>query len=564
MSENIVRDANHLPKGKTELNVSRRFQSMKVKLKEIWNSQQRNLFISAIIAAIVAAIIVMSLWSASDTFRPLYGSSERYENSEIINILDGEGIKYRLDNNTGQVLVNENDISQIRMLLAAKGIKAQLPSGLETLDNSSSLGTSQFIENAKYRHGLEGELAKTIMSLSMVTNARVHLAIPKETLFVRQSTETPTASVMVQLKAGQELKPEQVESIINLVSGSVSRLNPNNVSVVDQYGRLLSSDITSESFSKLSSKYINYQKQVEKEVIKRASDMLTPILGMSNFRVQTTADIDFNKTEETREQIDPDPVVQSEQSVNDNSIDKIAIGIPGSLSNQPPVTPNTEQENNDNKNTSERSELNRQYALGKKVTFTQYQQGQINYLNVAVLLNSNSAPNGEAWTQPQLTEIKNMVAEAVGISNARGDNISIQTFPFTAMSIPQEPIIPWWQDASLHKPMRYLIGGILGLAMIFFVLKPLIKHFTRLDNSARELDVAEEYDSNLQTKEEIERQKELDRRLKEQGINRDNTTKFLPPVGSPLEVQLQHLALISKEEPEKVAEVLKQWVKKND
>ena len=410
MSENIVRDANHLPKGKTELNVSRRFQSMKVKLKEIWNSQQRNLFISAIIAAIVAAIIVMSLWSASDTFRPLYGSSERYENSEIINILDGEGIKYRLDNNTGQVLVNENDISQIRMLLAAKGIKAQLPSGLETLDNSSSLGTSQFIENAKYRHGLEGELAKTIMSLSMVTNARVHLAIPKETLFVRQSTETPTASVMVQLKAGQELKPEQVESIINLVSGSVSRLNPNNVSVVDQYGRLLSSDITSESFSKLSSKYINYQKQVEKEVIKRASDMLTPILGMSNFRVQTTADIDFNKTEETREQIDPDPVVQSEQSVNDNSIDKIAIGIPGSLSNQPPVTPNTEQENNDNKNTSERSELNRQYALGKKVTFTQYQQGQINYLNVAVLLNSNSAPNGEAWTQPQLTEIKNMVA----------------------------------------------------------------------------------------------------------------------------------------------------------
>lgn len=563
MSKNSIADSKIAETSNVENGIFQQLKQIKSILVSFWNSQQRNLFISAIIAAVVAGIIVASLWGASDSYRPLYGSGERYENSEIINILDSESIKYQLDNGTGQVLVNENDMSQIRMLLAAKGVKAKLPTGLENLDNTSSLGTSQFIENARYRHGLEGELAKTIMGLTMVSNARVHLAIPKESLFVRQTAETPSASVMVQLKAGKELKPEQVEAIVNLVSGSVNRLNKTNVSVVDQYGRLLNSDIDNGSFSKMSTKYINYQKKIEKEVIRRASDMLLPILGASNFRVQTTANLNFNNMEETKEQIDPNSVVQTEQSINDNSIDKIALGIPGSLSNKPPTIKNEKQ--TDNKNTSERNEINRQYALGKKVTFTKYQQGKINDLNVAVLLNSKSAPDGKAWTAIQIDNLKKMVSEAVGISSERGDTINIQTFPFTAMTLPEEPNIPWWQDSSIHKPMRYMIGGILSLAMIFFVLKPLVRHLTHVDrNTGKEIEFAEEYSADLQTREEITKQKEMESRLKEQGIDIDKPNRFLPPVGSPLEVQLQHLTLISKEEPQKVAEVLKQWIKGNE
>ncbi|MFC5079240.1 Flagellar M-ring protein [Vibrio thalassae] len=541
------------------------------KMKQLWSSSQRNLVLSAVLAAIVAAIIVVALWSSSQSYRPLYSQQERFDIGEIVSVLESEGIAYRLQEQNGQVLVAEGQVAKIRMLLAAKGVKAQLPTGLDSLKEDSALGTSQFMENARYRHGLEGELVRTIISLNAISNARVHLAIPRQTLFVRQQGEEPSASVMLELKPGEDLKSEQVEAIINLVVGSVTGMKPEFVSVIDQYGRLLSADVGSAEAGKVNAKYLEYQKNVEKQIIQRAADMLTPIVGPSNYRVQVAADMDFSRVEETQEILDTNPVVRNEHSIQNNTIDKIALGIPGSLSNQPPVT--GEVPTNDSQNTNARSELNRQYAVGSSVRRTQYQQGQIAKLSVSVLLNESAAPNGTAWTPAERAQISTMITDAVGISADRGDSLSLMSFNFTPIEIEAPPAMPWWQDPTVQQPLRYVIGGMLGMAMIFFVLRPLIMHLTGADKRGNELEFAEpqeeEYQENIQTREEREREEMLNRRLSERGIEStssglDASSDMLPPPGSPLEIQLKHLQLIANEEPERVAEVLKQWVNVNE
>lgn len=545
-------------------------RSLLERAKLAWYSSQRNLVLSAALAAVVAAIIVVALWTSTQSYRPLYSQQERFDTSEIISVLEAEGIPYRLQETNGQVLVEDGRVAEVRMLLAAKGVKAKLPTGLETLQTDSALGTSQFMETARYRHGLEGELARTIISLNAVNNARVHLAIPRQTLFVRQNTEKTTASVMVELKPGEDLKPEQVEAIVNLVSGSVTGMTADHVSVVDQFGRLLSADIGSETSGRMNTKYLEYQKNLEKQVIQRASDMLTPVLGPSNFRVQVAADLDFSRIEETREMVDDNPVVRSEHSIENNSTDKIALGVPGSLSNQPP-TVEEEGEEEAPKNTSERSEVNRQYALGSSVRHTQYQQGQIKKLNVSVLLNNAVAPDGTAWDETQKAEISQMISEAVGLNAERGDSLSLMSFNFTPVNIEPVAPMPWWQDTALQQPLRYIIGGLLGLAMIFFVLRPLIRHLTGVDKARQEMDIATLPD-NILSKEldEQAQENELNRRLSDRGLS--NTTNgldadaemMLPPSGSPLHIQLKHLTLIASEEPQRVAEVLKQWVNGNE
>ncbi|KKC99838.1 flagellar MS-ring protein [Photobacterium halotolerans] len=538
--------------------------------KNAWYSSQRNLVLSAALAAVVAAIIVVALWTSTQSYRPLYSQQERFDTSEIISVLEAEGIPYRLQETNGQVLVEDGRVAEVRMLLAAKGVKAKLPTGLETLQTDSALGTSQFMETARYRHGLEGELARTIISLNAVNNARVHLAIPRQTLFVRQNTEKTTASVMVELKPGEDLKPEQVEAIVNLVSGSVTGMTAEHVSVVDQFGRLLSADIGSETSGRMNTKYLEYQKNLEKQVIQRASDMLTPVLGPSNFRVQVAADLDFSRIEETREMVDDNPVVRSEHSIENNSTDKIALGVPGSLSNQPP-TVEEEGDAEAPKNTSERSEVNRQYALGSSVRHTQYQQGQIRKLNVSVLLNNAVAPDGTAWDEAQKAEISQMISEAVGLNAERGDSLSLMSFNFTPVNIEPVAPMPWWQDTALQQPLRYIIGGVLGLAMIFFVLRPLIRHLTGVDKARQEMDIASLPD-NILSKEldEQAQENELNRRLSDRGLSHTtngldaDAEMMLPPSGSPLHIQLKHLTLIASEEPQRVAEVLKQWVNGNE
>ena len=295
------------------------------------------LVLVVILASGIALLSVSWLWSQSIDYQPLYGNQELYDVAGIVDVLEKEGINYRLHPASGQVMVDAGQLSSARMKLSMAGIQAQAPVGLESLEKQE-MGTSQFIENIRYRKGLEGELAKTVISLNPVRNARIHLAIPKRSSFIRR-LEKPTASVFVNILPGYKLSDEQVEGIINLVATSVANMQREDVSVVDQYGKLLSADVllNSSALGREATKQLDFKYQVESRFQQRVSNLLEPILGPANFRAQVTASVDFEKVIQTVEKFDPSTsVLRSEQGKNKTSNGAFARGVPGTLSNQHP------------------------------------------------------------------------------------------------------------------------------------------------------------------------------------------------------------------------------------
>ena len=543
----------------------------------------------ALLAAVVAATIVVILWTSSKNYVPLYGKQELYDTANIMEMLEKEQVPFRLEKSSGQILVPESQLAHIRMALAARGVRAAMPSGLEGLDNVTGLGTSEFMEGARYRHALEGELARTIISLDAVRSARVHLAIPKRTLFVGRDEEKPSASVMLDLQPGQTMEPGQVEAIANLVAGSISGMKPGAVTVVDQSGQLLSAELGDKAgFGKQSVQQMEYVRKLEQYIRQRASDMLSPMLGTGNFRVQIAADVNFNAVEETQQQLDPNAVVTRESNKSDKTIDALALGIPGALSNRLPETApktdqaategNAAQEPAKNDTRTERQEVSRQYESSRTIVHTRYQQGRLEKMNVSILLNQQSAPK-EGWSPEQLEQIRQMVERSVGFDGSRGDQISLQVFDFTG-AVPVEPPAsswletPYWQDS-----LRYLVGGLLGLTLVFFGIRPLVKHLVRTQQYP-DTDAAQEPDEEQEPTMGLSMRREGDGELEESATGKSlsqSQSEFrlepqfssldleaLPEPGSELEVQLKHLQLLVDKDTARVAEVVRQWVSGNE
>ncbi|PWF62571.1 flagellar M-ring protein FliF [Shewanella sp. BC20] len=526
-----------------------------------FNRGDRQVIILALLAVVVASVIVLMLWTATSGYRPLYGSQENIDTSQVLNVLEAEGIPYRLEANTGAVLVAEEQVGNARMVLAAKGVKVKVPSGMEALDNNA-LGTSQFMEQAKYRHSLEGELARTIMSLKSVRAARVHLAIPKQSLFIRQEPELPTASVMLQLDPNTRLSESQVDAIVNLVAGSVTGLTANNIKVVDQDGRYLSENISgNQDLSQSRNKQLQYTRELEHSLVTNAASMLEPVLGHDNFQVRVTAKVNFNQVEETKESLDPQNVVTQERTSIDDSSNSIAAGIPGALSNKPPKAG---KDAADDKTRNLKQEESRQYDVGRSVRHVRYQQMQLENLSVSVLINS-AAAQGAFKDDAQLVKFGNMVKDAIGFSADRGDSFTINAFEFTPTVTAELSPSPWWQSENYQSYFRYIIGGILGFGLILFVLRPLVKHLTRtaqiptpsIEPVAALSAAAVNAPTGLTDEYASKQAHQLPSAdwLGSQG---------LPEPGSPLTVKMEHLALLANKEPARVAEVIAHWIGDKD
>ncbi len=530
---------------------------------QTFNGSDKQVLVLAVLAIVVACVIVLALWSASQGYRALYGKQEQVDTATIIEVLESEGINYQLEANTGLVLVQEEKLGAARMLLAAKGVKAKVPSGMEALDKSG-IGTSQFLEQARYRHSLEGELARTIMALKVVRNARVHLAIPKKSLFIREKPELASASVMLDLYADANLTPQQIESIVNLVSGSVMGMKPERVQVVDQEGNHLSSIINiGEDMTKSRDRQLKYTTELEQNLIERASNMLLPVLGQDNFKVQVSAKVNFNEIEETKESLDPSTVIRSEQLSRDESNSDLALGIPGALSNQPPST-NTEADKNQRRNLREQN--NRQFDVGRSVKHIKYQQMQLENLSISVLLN-NQAAGESGWSNTQQQQISQMVQNAIGYSAERGDQFSINSFNFAPTITAQFEPMPWWQSETYQVYLRYLIGCLLGFGLIFFVLRPLVSHLTR--TVEHEFEDNTKHDGKPLLSAETESSESVtglpnSAQVSDQSALSDAewmSLHGLPEPGSPLTVKLEHLGLLAEKEPARVAEVISRWIK---
>ncbi|QIZ76808.1 flagellar basal-body MS-ring/collar protein FliF [Ferrimonas lipolytica] len=512
----------------------------------------------ALLSVVVACCIVMILWSVTVKYRPIYGAQENFDSAQVIEVLEAEGIRYQISPKDGTILVADDSVGKIRMMMAARGIQARLPSGYDGFQGDMT--SSQFMEQARYRQALEGELARTIMGLQQVRTARVHLAIPKAQVFMRKDDPKPTASVLLELEQGSQLARAQVTGIVNLVAGSITGLTTSAVRVVDQQGQLLSGSGNADALG-LSEHDTHYQQQLERTLIERASSMLEPLVGFGNYRVQISAQVNFDKVDETRELLDPNTVLTQESSNSTSRTLPNATGVPGALANMPIDTGIGEDESGAVKSvdvTNQDEQLNRQFEVGRTVSRVRKQRGDLESLSVSVLLNQQVV-NELALQPAQVASIETMIKDAVGFSVTRDDQFSMASLPFRALEpIEVQPTV-WWHESNNQAYIRIAIGIVLTLLMLFVVVKPLVRSITR--SHEKQQDGKAESAASPATmpasvgnavvaaaSEASPDQLELQQNLAQ--------IPLVPASDATLDVQLEHLGLLAEQAPEKVAEVI--------
>lgn len=530
----------------------------------------------ALIAALLAVGVVFYLWRDQGSFRPLYGSGEAYPAAEVMQVLDGDAIVYRLHPQSGQVLVREDQLGRARMLLAAKGVQVKVPAGYELFDKDEPLGTSQFVQDVRLKRSLEGELARTVMALKGVEGARVHLALQESSSFVVGKRDPGKASVMLQLAPGYKLAPEQVSAIVNLVAGSVPQLDAGNVQVVDQYGALLSRGIDT-----LGGPVQNWQvvDDYQNKAVTNAEAVLAPVLGGGNYRISVSADIDFSQKEETFQSYGETPRLRNEVLRDESVLDQLALGVPGALANRPPqpapeppadqAQAGAQAEPANPAATSLRKESNRQLDYDQSVTHVKHAPFSLRQQSIAVVLNAAVAPEG-GWTPEARAELEAMIKSAVGFNQARGDLLTLSVFPFTDVGIGSagEELLPWWENAKVHDLAKLGVFALISLLLLLMVVRPAVRSLSQRSQPATP--VAVEGDEQLA----LHAERAAERLLARVGDDAPGATVLgelsplseirLPAPGSGLELQIEHLQMLAKNDPERVSEVIKQWIGRNE
>lgn len=527
----------------------------------------------AVVAALLAVGVVYYLWRDQGAYRPLYGAGEAYPAAEVMQVLDGDTIAYRLHPQSGQVLVREDMLARARMLLTAKGVQVAVPAGYELFDKDEPLGTSQFVQDVRLKRSLEGELARTVMSLKGIESARVHLAMQEQNSFVVGKRDPAKASVMLQLAPGYKLTPEQVGAIVNLVANSVPQLAPDDVSVVDQHGALLSRGLNLANGPVQNWQVVDDYQQ---KAVSNVEEVLAPILGNGNYRISVAADIDFSQREETFQAYGDAPRLRNEVLRDESVLDQLALGVPGSLSNRPvpPPEPAAEGEPNATDDgeaevankaaTSLRKESNRQLDYDQSVTHVKHAPFALRQQSVAVVLNASSAPEG-GWTPQARADLEAMVKSAVGFKQERGDLLTLSVFPFTDNVVVPE-IVPWWENSRVLELAKLGVFGLISLLLLLIVVRPAVRNLTRPAQPALPDDSADETLALMGERAErlLGRGQDEIGGLNVLGELNPLSEIRLPAPGSGLELQIEHLQMLAKNDPERVSEVIKQWIGRNE
>lgn len=524
------------------------------------------------LATSVAIGFAIVLWAKGEDYRPLYGNTANIDVSKVVQVLDSNNIRYKMDHNSGALLIAADRIHDARLKLADAGFPGQKSAGFELLDQEQSLGTSQFMETARYRRSLEGELARSISSINVINRARVHLAVPKSTVFIR-AKRNPTASVLVDLFPGTSLKPQQVKAIANLVASSVPEMQLKDVAVVDQKGNLLS-DFEEKTDLDIADKQMQYVKKLEDNLTDRIQRILKPVVGEGRFKAEVSADVDFTEIEQTDEVYNPDlPAMRSEQTLDEQKVGgDFAGGIPGALSNQPPndgAAPEQAKRGGDAEQgggvpNSVRKQATRNYELDRTVSYTKHQVGNVRRLTVAVVVDDIVSKDGAdsskvvrtPWTQEDLDRLAILVRNAVGFDAARGDSVNVINSAFVEskqLSFPEPEI---WDHPLAEKLAKWLFAFILFLLVVFLIIRPAIKGLTSSGKEIRELEA--------QRAEEAAGLSDL--ALDDSGAEgvslslSSGDSLMLPSPGESYEQQLNTVKGIIAEDPGRVAQVVKQWV----
>ena len=457
-------------------------------------SQRQKLAAAAAVALAIAMLVGVWLWSRTPDYAVLFSNLEERDGGAIVTSLQQQNIPYRFSPGGGAILVPSGVVHDVRLRLAAQGLPKGGLVGFELMENQK-LGVSQFLEQVNFQRALEGELARTIRSISSVAAARVHLAIPKQSGFLRDE-QKPSASVMVNLYPGRTMDAAQVAGVVHLVASSVPQMANDRVSVIDQNGNLLTNRSDPLLSAGLDATQLNYIREVETGYIRRIATILAPLVGDDNFKAQVTADVDFNRVEETAETFKPNPspdqAIRSQQSSEQGTRDAGAQGVPGALSNQPPVPATAPITAPTAGGASAGAEApfsgNRaatiNYELDRTIQHTRQALGQVRRLSVAVIVNhrSETLPNGETrtveLTPDEISRITSLVREAMGFSQARGDSLNVSSAPFAAVR-DESVVLPVWKDPDMielgKELFKYLVI-VLALAFVYFgVIRPLLR-----------------------------------------------------------------------------------------
>ncbi|MGZ5006746.1 MAG: flagellar basal-body MS-ring/collar protein FliF [Methylobacter sp.] len=457
------------------------------------------------LALSVAIGVAIVLWSQEPSYARLYSEIGESDVAEILEVLNKENIKYKVETGSGAIMVPMDQVGTLKLKLAAQGLPKSNSLGYELLDKDQGFGASKSVETVRFQRALEGEIARTIMSIQNVKTARVLLAIPPQSVFVRERKK-PSASVIVNLYQGRSLDKGQVESIIHLVASSVPQLEAEHVTVVDQKGQLLNSNDSSVAVN-LTSKQFEYKKNIEEHLMGRIENILSPLVGSEGMRVQVSADVDFTETDRTQEMFNPDlPALRSEQTSEEQSTQSATQGVPGALSNQP--TPagqapdpaaaaaaaatagSTSAAASSTASTPSSASKNatRNYELDKTITHTRLATGALRRLSVAVVVDDRHIPQSDgtvkaqSYSQEDVHRFSDLVKQAVGFDSSRGDQVTVTNVAFKLDELAEElPAIPVWEQGWFLDLMKQVAAALAVLFLVFGVLRPTMRGLVSRD-----------------------------------------------------------------------------------
>ncbi|MCY1516062.1 Flagellar M-ring protein [compost metagenome] len=545
------------------------------------------------LAASVAIGFAVVLWSQQPDYRPLYGSLSGMDANQVVEALTAADIPYKIEPNSGALLVKSEDVARARLKLAGAGVAPSDGNvGFEILDKEQGLGTSQFMEATRYRRGLEGELARTVSSLNNVKGARVHLAIPKSSVFVRDERK-PSASVLVELYPGRTLEPSQVMAIVNLVATSVPELDKSQVTVVDQKGNLLSDQQELSELS-MAGKQFDYTRRMETLYTQRVHSILQPVLGNGRYKAEVSADVDFSAVESTSEMFNPDqPALRSEQKLaEERQSNGGPQGVPGALSNQPPAPGAAPQQAtaaapagvapgqpllDDNGQqiidpatgkpmlapypTDKRDQATRNYELDRSISYTKQQQGRLRRLSVAVVLDDQvrvDPQTGETsrvpWNADEIARFTRLVQDSVGYDASRGDSVSVINTPFIADSGEEVIDIPFYTQPWFWDVVKQVLGVLFILVLVFGVLRPVLNNISGA-GKGKDLVGGRSGDA------ELGEMGGLSGDLSDDRVSLGGPQSILLPSPSDgYDAQLNAIKNLVAEDPGRVALVVKEWI----
>lgn len=515
------------------------------------------------VAASVALGITVWMWGREPTYGVLYSGLSQKDAAAIVETLRQKEIKFKMDEVSGGIMVPSEKVHELRLDFAGAGLPQSAGVGFNILEQKQEFGTSQFMENARYQRALEEELARTISSVSLVESARVHLALPKQSVFVRKRQE-PSASVLVRLYPGRTLEQEQVAAITHLVASSIPNLEPGRVTVVDQKGRLLSSEKVSAEVS-ASRDQFEHTRTIEESYETRIENILGPIVGPDGVRAQVSADLDFSVTEQTLETYNPDrPALRSEQRFEQATTGPDTSGVPGALSNEPPASGASPETLTDKGGGSGdgasgetrpvksvvRSTAN--YELDHTISHTRLATGQVKRLSVAVVVDDKFVPNEEGQmtrvprTPEELDRITSLVKEAVGYNGARGDTVNVVNASFTeAAGLEPQTDTPLWKQVWLWDVVKQIVAYLILAALIWIGLLAVIRSLGATKVADAIADLPPE--------------------LADDTVNLSDTPMVhLPGPDEVYEANLNQARQMALQDPKRVAQVVRSWLVKDE